>query len=435
MTSRPAGAIRTRVLGRGSTTLVTNLVLLGTGIITSALASRALAPIGRGEYVAWQSWAGTIGILTLGGLPQVLVLAEPPGRHRLGELSAPLVASLCAAILVMTALAALARPRPALLIGFALIVVATQVAAVTSAEAQRMGRMTFEFNVARAVPACSGLLAMAVLISVGADNAGTWLVAVGAGQSLAALAWLAQTAERRRPATMPVREALRRSLALAPGNCITMLQYRFDLLAVAMLFPAWIVAFYAVGTAAQTAVLTAGQSTGMLWFASHHQSRADQRDRRRQLRTELRRSATVAAVVGGGLAATSRFWVPAVYGDAFRPATPVVVVLCAVAVLQSMDYLLAHECLMAGLGNWAPLYRMPALLALTAGLVYATIHNWAAEAIAVLPGLGYALSSAAFLLATRARSTSTPSLDQNLRAEEVRPPVTHPTVHPGRLSG
>jgi hypothetical protein len=68
------GGALSRVLGRNTATLLTNIALLGAGFLSSAIASRALAPTGRGEYVTWQTWAGTVvedssGPITAGDEP------------------------------------------------------------------------------------------------------------------------------------------------------------------------------------------------------------------------------------------------------------------------------------------------------------------------------------------------------------------------------
>jgi len=74
----------------------------------------------------------------------------------------------------------------------------------------------------------------------------------------------------------------------------------------------------------------------------------------------------IALLLAVPLAATTPLWLPVVYGHAFTPAVPVVMVLCVVGVAQSVDYLLAHDALKSGRGARAVLYRLPAVAALVA---------------------------------------------------------------------
>ena len=386
-------------------TLLTNLALLSAGIISSALAARVLGPTGRGDYVTWQTWAATIGVLALGGLPQVLVLDDwTLQRHRLVEIVAPLTVSLGLALVVAAGVSMTLQRDLVLMTAFILIVAATQCGAVGAVEAQRMGRMGVEFNAARAVPAVAGLLAMSALLLTGSSSAAVWLVTVGGLQAVAAIVWLVATAERRWPKRTPVRRTLVDSALLAPGNAVTMLQYRFDLLAVAAIYPPETVAFYATGVAAQTAVLAAGQAHGMLWF----NRRAEHADHHAKLRAELYKTAATAASIAAVLATTSGLWVQWVYGSAFLPAVPVVVVLCGVGVVQSLDYLLAHECLLVGRGGRVPLYRLSSLAVLAVGFAVAVANSWPPAVIAILPGIGYALSSAVLLRVARSAKNHHP---------------------------
>jgi hypothetical protein len=114
------------VSGR-SATLCTNGGLLASGILTSILVSRMLGPTGRGHYVTWQTWAATIGVFALGGLPQVLVLDDwTPGRHKPRELLAPLAMTVGAALAVLAGLSAFLRPDWIVFTAGVLVVLANQ---------------------------------------------------------------------------------------------------------------------------------------------------------------------------------------------------------------------------------------------------------------------------------------------------------------------
>jgi O-antigen/teichoic acid export membrane protein len=132
----------------------------------------------------------------------------------------------------------------------------------------------------------------------------------------------------------------------------------------------------------------------MYWFARRPGSAS--------LRVELGKTTAIALLLAVPLAATTPLWLPVVYGRAFAPAVPVVMVLCLVGVAQSVDYLLAHDALKAGRGARAVLYRLPAVVALVALYATATGAGWSLTALALVPGAGYLLSSVTFL-ATRRR--------------------------------
>lgn len=386
-------------LGAGRlATLLTNLVLLLSGLLSSVLISRALGPAGRGEYTTWQTWAGTAAILAIGGLPQVLVLdTMTVGRRWLGQTFTLLAATLTTGLIVVVGIAAVLRPGAAVFVAAILVVAANQFAAVGAAEAQRRGRMVGEFNLVRMAPQVAALLAMGALLLRGSSSSTTWLLAVAGAQTVGTAIWVVVTAGWRRSYYASSRRTLLQAAKLIPGNCATMLQYRYDLLVLAAVLPAEQVGFYAVGGAAQSAVLAAGQACGMHWFAKQ---RRDHPGRRTALKRELWRVTAVSLVMAVLLAATSTAWVAHFYGGAFVPAVPTVVVLCGVGVLQSLDYLLAHECLMAGLGGRIARYRMPSLALTTIGLAVGLHLSWAVPALAVVPGVGYVLSTGAFLRAS-----------------------------------
>ncbi|HEY2675034.1 MAG TPA: hypothetical protein VGJ07_32295 [Rugosimonospora sp.] len=386
--------------GRAAT-LLTNGGLLLAGIVSSILVSRVLGPAGRGHYVTWQTWAATIGIFALGGLPQVLVLDDwTPGRHKPRELLAPLVLTVGAALAVLAGLSAYLRPDATVFGAAVLVVLANQFGALGAAEAQRMGRMGVEFNLARVVPQAAALLAMGGLLAARSAGVSAWLAGVAVCQAAATALWLWYRCDRggRRPVS--ARPTVADSVRLAPGSWVTLLQYRFDLLAVTALFRPEIVAFYATGLAASGAVLAAGQSRGMHWFSRQGGTFTD---RHGALHRELWRTAGIALAVAAPLALAGRVWIPGAYGSAFLPAVPIVAVLCGVGVIQSVDYLLAHECLIVGLGGRVILLRLPSLAVIAAGFGLASARHWPAAVIAVIPGAGYALSSAVFLVAIRSR--------------------------------
>lgn len=389
-------------------TVLTNGALLVAGVITSVMSSRALGPGGRGEYVTWQAWAAAVGVFALCGLPQVMVLdKQTAGRHRFAELAPSLSATGVFAAITLGGLLLITRPGWIVALAALLIVATNQLAAVAAAEAQHTGRMTVEFNAARLVPQLAAIAAMAALVAARFSSPTAWLILVGGAQAAAMIAWILGATARgaSRPGT--TRRLMRESIRLGVGNWVTLAQYRLDLLAVAAIFPPRDVAFYATGVAAQSAVLAAGQASGMHWFARRG---ADFHNRHQQLRRELAKTLGMGLVIAAPLAASSFVWVRLFYGSDFARSVPVVMVLCGVGVIQSLDYLFSHECFMLGRGDQVALYRIPALLLLLAGFGLVKWLGLPISIAALLPGLGYASSTVVFALVHRLPSTGqTPS--------------------------
>jgi hypothetical protein len=273
-----------------------------------------------------------------------------------------------------------------------LVVVANQVGAIGPALAQRAGRMGAQFNLARLAPQAAAFAAIAALLATGDRAAAHWLVAIAGSQAAVASAWAAVALRRLRGSRSTGLTA--RTWHLFPANFATQVQYRFDLIAVAALFPHTTVAFYAVGVAAQAAVLAMGQASGMYRFANRSGGRGG-------LRGELRHALTNAGLAAVPLGASSPLWVPAVYGSTFAPAGPIVTVLCVAGVAQSVDYLLVHEVLRRRSADALLRGRLPGLLTVVAGFLLAW---WLALPVAVLglaPLAGYVVSSVAFLRTLR----------------------------------
>jgi hypothetical protein len=382
-------------------TLAANGALLASGVLTSVCVSRALAPQGRGEYVTWQAWGAAVAILAIGGLPQALVLGR---RHRFPEVATALASTLTAALVVVAALAAALHPALLLVFATVLVVIANQAAAIGPALAQRAGRMGAQFNLARLAPQAAAFAAIVALL-VSRDRTAThWLLAIAGSQAVVACAWSAVALRRAYAvpsrATRTVRPVKTKASLTAhtwtlfPANFATQVQYRFDLIAVAALFPHRTVAFYAVGVATQAAVLAMGQASGMYRFANRSATR-------NRLRDELRHALTFAGLAAVPLGASSLWWVPAVYGSGFAPAAPIVTVLCLAGVAQSVDYLLVHEVLRRRTASVLLRGRLPGLLTVVTGFL---LVWWFALPVAVLglaPLAGYAASSVAFLRTLR----------------------------------
>jgi O-antigen/teichoic acid export membrane protein len=385
-------------VGRLPTTLSNGALLLG-GLVSSVMSSRALGPGGRGEYVTWQTWITTIGILALGGLPQAMVLdRRTANRHRFGDLALPLLSTCAAAGAILGVLLLVKRPDWRIDLAVLLGVLETQLAGVAIAEAQRMGRMATEFNIVRLLEPASAVAAMVALLAARTTDPAAWVLAVCGTQAGVLIAWMALANKRGQGSPGTDRRLVRETLHLAPGNWVTLVQYRLELVAITAIFPPQIVAFYAIALAAQAAVTAVGDASGMHWFARRG---AEFDNRRPQLRGEVLKTAGLTLASAVVIAAVSELTLNFIYGRDYLPALPIVAVLCGVGVIRSVDYLLNKECLMLGAGRRVGLYRLPALVALVLGFATMKIAALPVIVAGFLSGLGYTLSAAALAVAAR----------------------------------
>ncbi len=388
-------------LGARSATLLTNVALLVSGTVTSVAISRLLGPAGRGDYVTWQAWSAAIAIAALGGLPQVMVIEDwSSRRHRLRDLLMPLAVTAAVGASVAVVVGSSFLRAHELWVGLLLVVVATQAAAVAAAEAQRAGRMTGAFNIVRLLPPVTALICIGVLVLAGVRSPALWLTSIAAAQVcvlLASLVWVTRAVHGTPRRSGSWRKTLAAAARLGPGAWITMLQYRADVLAVSLIFPSEVVGYYAVGVAAQAAVAAGGQVGGQHWFARVGRSGGDSPS----LRGELLRTAGVALLGASVLGVSAPWWVPALYGSAFAPALPLVLGMCASAVVQSLDYLLAHEMLLLGRGSRVALYRLPAGLFLVTGFATVAVLDLDPLAAVFCTAAGYALSATVMGLVAR----------------------------------
>lgn len=406
-------------------TLMTNAALVGGGLVTSIAISRLLGPAGRGDYVTWQTWASAIGMATLAGLPQVVVLDDwSERRHRLGDLVVPLAVTASAGGALVAAAGVSMSDGGGALLGMLLVVATTQAGAVAAAEAQRVGRMSGEFNVVRLLPSGTALITIGALAAAGERSPVTWLVAIAAAQACvlaASLLWVTRPLRLRPSSSGGWRKTLAVSARWGPGAWVTMLQYRLDLLAVSLIFPSTVVGYYAVGVAVQAAVAAVGQVGGQHWFA-----RRGGGTEPASLRRELLRTVGVAALCGAVIGLTAVWWLPALYGSAFAPALPLVLGMCASAVIQSADYLLAHELLLLGQGARVWMFRLPAGIFLLGGFAAVAALDLGAPAAVVLSGLGYAISATVMAVVAHRRRRRNPEVEPTRLIEEPASAVAAP---------
>lgn len=320
----------------------TNFALLAIGLASSILASRALGPSARGQYVSWTTWSLTVGVLCTLGAPQAIVTL-PGSAHAVTLRSvAPAIGSMLCLASVSTAvvLLVLGAPPEAVVAG-TLFSAASAFSGIQIAFQQRRGRMAIGFNAVRVAPQVALLISVTVLALGDSRDPATWMLVVAASQLTAA--FLVQAAviklevvaiDSAEESGRHSRSLLRRSLRLAPINGISQLQYRADLLAVSAFCASETTGVYAVASAAQSAVFSVGQSGGMVLFG---------RRERQGTRSALAWVALVSGSTAGVFWLAAPYVIPALYGRAFAGAVDPVRLLALAAVPQAIDYLLSHR--------------------------------------------------------------------------------------------
>jgi len=320
-------------------TATTNGLILVLAVGSSVIASRALGPHGRGEFVAWQVWASTVGILVTTGVPQAVVTL-PGDRHALGLRSVALAAlGLCVAAAIGGALALLLIHAPTFATGAgALAAAASAFSGIQIGFQQRRGNMVGGFNLARLAPPVAAFAASALVALSRTQNPTTWFAVTATLQVNAIILSGVLLRERRTTERRRSRELLMGAIKLAPVNAVTQVQYRADSLIVAALFPASSVGYYAVASAAGSAVLSIGQAGGMVRFG-----------RRSRGTVAESRAPFLATLVLALLAAVfARPIVALLYGSAFLPAVAAVRLLAFVGFFQSIDYYVVHVAMLHG---------------------------------------------------------------------------------------
>lgn len=320
----------------------TNLSILLLGLATSVLSSRALAPSGRGDLVAWQAWTSSVATLCALGLPQVLVMdATLPkflSARSLWRVLGPIAGAATVFSLLLTWRL---DGRLGAIVGAAFMSCATIVNAAQVAAAQRSGAMTVRFNLIRLSPQVAALVAALALYQSSSVDPNNWMLIVGLAQMTAVcLGGGGQVRPSVPWASVP--GVMRRAVRVAPIAWASLLQYRADLLLVTALFPRDQGAFYAIAVAAQSGPFVAGQSGGMHWFS---------RGPRGSLRAALLATSLIAVVAATVVCCVSGWIVPVLYGEDFRDAVGVAQVLVFAAVPLSLDYFFTHVAMLKGVHN------------------------------------------------------------------------------------
>jgi O-antigen/teichoic acid export membrane protein len=384
----------------------TNLLILGSGLLTGVAVARALGPEGRGDYVAWQAVAAVSALTAFVGCPQSIVLLGRQGLSigRTEAAAAATMAGTLGSTLAVVAVWSTDEPSLLAVIGVVFVVVSTLLGSLAQSFAQRDRLMTWHFNAGRLVPQVSALIAISFLVISPLTSSAVWLLVVALSQTIGISLWLwSYPRVAGEKATHTLRPFLSSAIRLGPLTWISLLQYKGDILLAGLLLPRSTVGYYAVGLSAQAAVFAAGSAGGMRWFAYRG-------GRETSLAKELGRSALLAAGVALLLAVAAPVWVPFLYGEEFAPAVPIVALLCAAGVLQVVDYFLAHEGLLEGIGSRIAALRLPGIAALLLLGILARRSDWAPYALAFATGLSFAISAAVIHITTiSSRHTRRPS--------------------------
>lgn len=378
----------------------TNILMVGLGAVTSILLSRGLGPSARGEYISWQVWCTTAATMASLGLPQgIVTLQSLPRRLTLRAMGPAVSLSLVLSLAASTiTLALLGAPAPALLAGV-FLAAATVLTGVLSAAAQRAESLGAEFNLIRVGPLLAAIIGAVIALWVFGRNAPAVFLTTSAAQLLFASAMGVTLSRRHRDAPpQPWRPLVRESLGMTPISWISLLQYRADLLVVSVLYPSAATAFYAIGSSSQSAVLAAGQSTGMQWFA---------RGRSMSLKSAIPGTIVICGVAALPFVLFSPWLVELLYGRSFEEAAGPMVLLTLGALPQALDYLFTHAAMFRRTHGQALGVKLLGLLLLSG-------------AVALAWHLGLGVTGAA-ALATLATAVAVGPLMLTLRKAQAKP--------------
>ncbi|MCK9931848.1 hypothetical protein MXD62_32725 [Frankia sp. Mgl5] len=372
------------------------------GIAVSVVAARALGPQARGEFLATQTWAVSVGAYLCLGVSQALVVDTGSDEFLLGPLLLhTALAGLCG--LVLFTLFAVFDVQPWLgppgVVGAACAVAAAVAASTAVGLAQRRGRMTTEFQVVRLTPGAMALVTFLAFVLVGLTDVGVWLLALGllsVGPALVflfrGLGGIAGLRARRR--MLPTREFARTARKCYSAVVGTQIAYRLHLLLVAAFMSNEQVAFYGVAASLATACATLAQARSLVMFSQLRSVTAEEQQAS-LVRQAIMRSAVLATTMAIPLVVCAPVIVGVFYGAEFSPASDVTRILVLGIVPQTVDYLLIHVLMSMSAGYRIIAVQVPVgllagallLVAVRSGSLAGTA--WASVAVPCCSAAGY----------------------------------------------
>ena len=343
-------------------TLATNLLIAAAALVSGPLVARLLGPAKRGELAAVQNIFWLAALVALLGLPEAtlfFIARQPAKSGRILSCSACLVAvsaPVCMLIGYFVAPVALQGQSQGTIatarLGLFFILVSSWLSLVQFAI--RGTNRILEWNISRAVPALSWMLALIGagffrVVSVSAimlAYIGVLVVSVVTGLVL----FLSKGEQQRqmRPDFSLAKPLLGYGVPLVCASVPQILNLRLDQLLIAGLLPASALGLYVVAVGWSGAISPLLHAIANLLFPRIAAS-ASPEDAAETFGRAMRIGSMAAVVLGGGLAAMTPILLPLVFGAAFRPSIVAACILMGANAISGVNVILEEG--LRGLGN------------------------------------------------------------------------------------
>lgn len=380
--------------------LVGNVGVLGLGLASGVVASRALGPTGRGDYFAVQATAAVIAVAATMGVTQALVTSDEAVESLTGPIILPpLVAGMMGLSL---GIVFNVSNHPWLttsgILGASMLTSAGVLGSFVGAHAQRAGRMKGHFQRARLLPQLAVVVVMLTLWLTGQQSINLWLLVSGVGITLPTLVLFFPIAKRslgfysgkrRWVPSVSFRRQASTAWVIAVGS---QLLYRADVVVVGTALDSYSIGLYSVGVAAGMAVAGIGQAAGMLAF-SDLRRQTDNTEQWAIISRGLLQTVLLTVALTVPVVLLTPWLVHALYGSQFEGSILPARILVVAAVPLSIDYLLTHAALSVGARKQL-LWTQALMITLTAILLVAAVQTEDLKIIAGVSLITYPLSGA-----------------------------------------
>jgi len=335
------------------TTAAASAVILGCGIVTGLIAARSLGPTGRGELATITVWAGVLLYAGTFGVPEAVAYfsaAERTGRERVWTTGVAIAVFLGGLITVVgwwliPAMFSAREDAPVAAIRWYLLLFAVPGCASLCASAwlQGAGRLR-AYNISRSsihvINAAGALLLFAAGDRSVVHFAAVLLIGNAAGLAIA-VAYGPWDRFAHAPASPDLaRRMFHYGFRVQVGNWSNAASVRLDQLLLSLFAPAAALGLYVVAVTCANVLQTVPGSAATVMLPEivrQQQAGAAGASVERWYRRALWMTLPGAAA----LAAASMILVPMLFGDAFRDAVPLVMVLIPATVVLGMNQLLA----------------------------------------------------------------------------------------------
>lgn len=358
-------------------TAVTNYGLLLLGVATSVIAARLLGPTGRGELAAIQLWPLQLSNIALLGLPEALVYFSSRWERELGGAMTTAVALGLAAAGVLALAAYVAMPvllasqAPWVVAASRVYLLMTVLLVGTLPYHILRGRSMFlSWNIFRAMPPLAWLavLAFSLVLAVRDPVFLTRANLVVTAVLIIPFVLIARRAAP--PPYRPQRKHVRPLLAFGLPNVLAVLPQTLNLRLDQILLAAFVGAdklgLYVTAVAWSAAITPAVAAIAHVNFPRI--ADVSNSDRVGVLARGVRLSVLVGCSTGAMLFCITPYALPLIFGDSFRDATPVALLLIIASAIAGCNYVLQDS--LRGLGRPGLVFRseIVGLLVTGAGL-------------------------------------------------------------------